>query len=249
MNLIIQLLLIATGFSAGLVMSALGATWGAICMPALIVFGIDPIVAKGSTLTSEIGVAAISSSIHKRFGYIRIELVLALLLGVVSAVIGSWTSSLISSQDLKFTIGIYEVIIGSTLLFKKSSSIIKDMKSTRDLTIIIIISFIAGFIKGFLGSGWGPIGVSLLILIGITAHEVIASAIVSRIAISSSSALMHIAMNVINWNYIALLTIGGVIGAIIGAFIMSKLESKLLSKIVGFVIVILGVLVLIKEFF
>lgn len=241
------LLLIAMGFGAGLIMSALGTAWGAICVPILIIFGIDPVVAKGSALTSEISVAVISSSIHKRFGHIRSELVLALLLGVLGIVFGSWLSLSIPSQGMRFIIGIYEIIIGSLILFKKSSS--KDLRTTKNLTSIIAIGFIAGFAKGFLGSGWGPIGASLLILLGIAVHEVIASTIVVRIAISTSSALMHIAINAINWNYIILLTIGGVIGSILGAFLSNRLEPKLLNKMVGLVILLLGVLILVKEFF
>ena len=234
---------ILLGILSGIFLSATGGGWGPIIVPVLILFGFNPMVAKGVTLTSDVFVTGSSSFLHKRANNVRKNLSCALLLGVLGAILGAGISNFISAKSFRIFIGVFEIILGSMLIGIKPRKLI-NLEANEGFHLAASIGFLAGFFKGFFGAGWGPMGVSLLILFGVTSKKVIGSSLVARLFISGSAAIYYALSNYVFWDVSLSLIIGGVLGSLIGISIVRNINEEDLRTIIGVVIFLLGVLIL-----
>jgi len=119
MNLIIGLMFVglASGYCSGL----LGIGGGAISVPALILlFGLDPKIAVGTSLFVIVPTALIGSIVHLKSGNVHVYYALVFLsLSLAGAFFGAKTATLISSNALQKAFAVLFMIIAVKMYFGK----------------------------------------------------------------------------------------------------------------------------------
>ncbi|WP_297438940.1 sulfite exporter TauE/SafE family protein [Thermococcus sp.] len=236
---------VITGLLAGIALGAFGSGSGAIAVPLLILSGVDPMEAKGSVLTSEVVTSTAGGIVHKSRGNFKKELSTSLLFGIIGAFLGAYLAGYVPVKSSKIIIGIYEIFAGIVLLAVIPRNII-DVDHNRGYHYAIFIGLLAGFVKGFLGTGWGPVGVTLLIILGALPKKVVGSSLFARVLISGTAALTYLITGHVLFSVAAMLCLGGLLGVLIGARLVTFIGESQLRKIIGAFVLLLGVYVLYK---
>ncbi len=234
---------VLVGLVAGYVVGALGTAWGAISVPLLIMLAVDPAVAIGTSLLAGSVVALIAGGAHWGFGHVRWKILAPLIIaGTAAAILGAWIAVHIPAESLVLAVGAFEIWVGVAILLKVPKG-----KPSSDCRISIGIGGLAGFVKGIFGTGWGPIGTSLLILSGIYPALAIGSAMIARVAVQLAPGLTFLGFGEVEFGVMIALASSGIVGGILGAFTTKKLSASVVRMLIGAVIVALGALVLLKS--
>ncbi len=119
MNLTVLLMLVGlvSGYSSGL----LGIGGGAISVPAFVLLlGMDPKIAVGTSLFVIVPTALIGSIVHLRSGNVRISYALAFLsLSLIGSFLGAKTATLIPKDVLQKIFAVLFLIIAVKMYFGK----------------------------------------------------------------------------------------------------------------------------------
>ncbi len=233
------------GLIAGAFLGATGTSWGAIAIPFLLSFNIPPLLAKGNVLFSEVVLSVEGSVHHGILGNIRKELSLSLILGIAGAIAGAGISEVVPTEAFKPIIGAYEILAGISMLVVKPKNLI-NVDKKRGIHWAIMIGFVAGFVKGFLGTGWGPIGVTLLIIFGAIPTEVVGSSILARVVVSGAAAILYTASGYLKLSILIPLTIGGTVGMFLGIRSLRYISEKTLTTLMGSIVFALGIWMIVK---
>jgi len=233
---------VLVGFVAGYVVGALGTAWGAISVPLLILLAVDPAVAIGTSLLAGSLVALAAGGAHWGLGHVRWKILAPLLIaGTATAILGAWVAIHIPAESLVFAVGAFEIWVGATILLKVPKG-----KPSSDGRVSAGVGGLAGFIKGVFGTGWGPIGTSLLIFSGIYPALAIGSSMIARVAVQLAPGLTFMSFGEVEFGVIIALVGSGVVGGISGAFTTKKLSASALRMLTGVVVMVLGASVLLK---
>ena len=112
---------------------------------------------------------------------------------------------------------------------------------TIDLKLIAI-GFITGIVNGLFGSGGGTIIVpALVFLVKMEDFKAHATAISIILPLSIISTIIYLKSNLINFNMVYIIAIGGIIGGFIGAKLLKKVPNIILRKIFGIIIIITAI--------
>jgi hypothetical protein len=104
---------------AGLTHGALGLGWGALGIPFLVLAGVLPHTAVGSSLLSRAFVALAGASTYYFLGFLRADVVLPLLVGGLIAIpFGALTAKRLPPRTLKRIVGISVIVLGISVLIK-----------------------------------------------------------------------------------------------------------------------------------
>lgn len=94
-----------------------------------------------------------------------------------------------------------------------------------DIFFFIILGAMIGIFSGFFGIGGGIILTPLLLLLGFSPTLVIGTSLMLSLGTSISGAIAHFRMGNIQWRFVAVINIMGIIGTQIAHPIMLNLES------------------------
>ena len=114
--------------------------------------------------------------------------------------------------------------------------------SIVDITFLILVGIIIGFINGFFGGGGGMICVPLLIyLLKLKDKIAHATAILIMLPISLVSSIIYFFNINIELNVTLFVILGSIIGGIIGAFLLKKLSNIWIRAIFSIVMILAGI--------
>ncbi|MFN4133318.1 MAG: sulfite exporter TauE/SafE family protein [Candidatus Hadarchaeales archaeon] len=249
--------IIAVGAIGGYLGGIVGAGIGATVVPSLILFGIDPTVAIGSSLLLHTLISPLGGAYHYRLGHVHRKIFLPMALaGMLGAFSGANITTQLPSKELKLLVGVSTMGAGLSIVVKfpkpkndthhKLKELVKRLRGPK-FRSIALIGLIAGLSHGALGTGWGPLGVPLLILAGTSPQTAVGSSLLARVFISLVGSSTYFTLIGLPLDIVLPLLIGGSIAMIIGASTAKRLYPKTLKHIVGIVAVVLGVLVLAKQ--
>ena len=255
MPLDVPIAILLIGAMGGYLGGIVGAGIGAIVVPGLVLIGIDPKVAIGSSLLLHVFIGPLGGISHYRLGHVRWRIFSSLALaGMMGAFLGAAVSTHLPGEELTMIVGISTAVAGLSILANST----RHSNTPRVLTYlngklqkvrlspIALIGFTAGISHGALGTGWGPIGVPLLILAGVVPHVAVGSSLLARTLVALVGGSTYYAFYTIQSNVVLPLLAGGSIAILLGALTAKKLSPKLLKLIVGIVAIVLGSLVIIK---
>jgi hypothetical protein len=110
---------ISIALVAGLAHGALGLGWGALGVPLLILIGVLPHAAVGSSLLTRSFVALTGASTYYFMGGLRADVIIPLLAGGLIAIpFGALTAKRLPPETLKLIVSVAVVILGASVLIK-----------------------------------------------------------------------------------------------------------------------------------
>lgn len=239
------------GIGAGVGTGFAGMSAAAVITPMLVTFlGIDPYMAVGIALASDVLASAVSAYTYGKNKNLDIKNGIVMMITVLLfTVVGSYVSSLVPAV----TMGNFSVFMTLLLGIK---FIVKPVMTTKEaMTAIsvrskiiksVICGAVVGFICGFIGAGGGMM--MLLLLTSIMRYE-LKTAVGTSVFIMTFTALTgsvtHFAIggapDILPFILCILFTF---VFARVAAKIANKASAKTLNRITGIILVILGIVVL-----
>jgi hypothetical protein len=206
-----------------------------------LLFGLDPILAIGTSLTTSIFTAGSASLCHARERTIQYPVVMLLIVGSVPSVI-------IASCLIQFLPGTFLTIFFSLFLFFIAIRMIvsglfvsRDLsnnitpaflhsygntcKNIRNRCKLILCGIAGGLASGFSGISAGTIFVPVLFRSGFSMKCAVAASLAAIVVISSGAAFMNILLNHVSFPFLLFSALGVTIGAIIGVRLSYNLRS------------------------
>lgn len=239
------------GMGAGLGTGFAGMSAAAVISPILITFlGIDPYMAVGIALSSDVLASAVSAYTYGKNKNLDIKNGLIMMVTVlIFTVVGSYISSLVPSATMgnfsvfmTFLLGI-KFIVRPVMTTKEAMQGVSAKKRAMQS---VICGIIIGFICGFIGAGGGMM--MLLILTSVLGYE-LKTAVGTSVFIMTFTALTgavsHFAIGgTPDWTVWILCVVFTFLWARIAAVFANKATPKTLNRATGVILMVLGVAVM-----
>ena len=239
------------GMGAGLGTGFAGMSAAAVISPILITFlGIDPYMAVGIALSSDVLASAVSAYTYGKNKNLDIKNGLIMMVTVlIFTVVGSYISSLVPSATMgnfsvfmTFLLGI-KFIVRPVMATKEAMQGVSAKKRAMQS---VICGIIIGFICGFIGAGGGMM--MLLILTSVLGYELktaVGTSVFIMTFTAFTGAVSHFAIGGLPdpavWILCIIFTL---IWARIAAVLANKATPKTLNRATGVILVVLGVVVM-----
>lgn len=239
------------GMGAGLGTGFAGMSAAAVISPMLITFlGMDPYMAVGIALSSDVLASAVSAYTYGKNGNLDIKNGIIMMLSVLAfTVVGSYTASLVPSQTMggfsvfmTFLLGV-KFIVRPVMTTKEA---MKGVTARKRAVQSIVCGVLIGFICGFVGAGGGMM--MLLILTSVLGYELktaVGTSVFIMAFTAFTGAVSHFSIGGSpDWLVFALCVIFTLIWARIAAVFANKATPKTLNRATGVVLVVLGLVVM-----
>ena len=242
------------GMGAGLGTGFAGMSAAAVISPILITFlGIDPYMAVGIALSSDVLASAVSAYTYGKNKNLDIKNGLIMMVTVlIFTVVGSYISSLVPSATMgnfsvfmTFLLGI-KFIVRPVMTTKEAMQGVSAKKRAMQS---VICGIIIGFICGFIGAGGGMM--MLLILTSVLGYELktaVGTSVFIMTFTAFTGAVSHFAIGGLPDPAVWILCIISLIWARIAAVLANKATPKTLNRATGVILVVLGVVVMAFSF-
>lgn len=243
------------GMGAGLGTGFAGMSAAAVISPILITFlGIDPYIAVGIALSSDVLASAVSAYTYGKNKNLDIKNGLIMMVTVLLfTVVGSYISSLVPSATMgnfsvfmTFLLGI-KFIVRPVMTTKEAMQGVSAKKRAMQS---VICGIIIGFICGFIGAGGGMM--MLLILTSVLGYELktaVGTSVFIMTFTAFTGAVSHFAIGGLPdpavWILCIIFTL---IWARIASVLANKATPKTLNRATGVILVVLGVVVMTFSF-
>lgn len=243
------------GMGAGLGTGFAGMSAAAVISPILITFlGIDPYMAVGIALSSDVLASAVSAYTYGKNKNLDIKNGLIMMVTVlIFTVVGSYISSLLPSATMgnfsvfmTFLLGI-KFIVRPVMTTKEAMQGVSAKKRAMQS---VICGIIIGFICGFIGAGGGMM--MLLILTSVLGYELktaVGTSVFIMTFTAFTGAVSHFAIGGLPdpavWILCIIFTL---IWARIAAVLANKATPKTLNRATGVILVVLGIVVMAFSF-
>ena len=253
--LITTAICLLAGIGAGLGTGFAGMSAAAVISPILITFlGIDPYIAVGIALSSDVLASAVSAYTYGKNKNLDIKNGLIMMVTVLLfTVVGSYISSLVPSATMgnfsvfmTFLLGI-KFIVRPVMTTKEAMQGVSAKKRAMQS---VICGIIIGFICGFIGAGGGMM--MLLILTSVLGYELktaVGTSVFIMTFTAFTGAVSHFAIGGLPdpavWILCIIFTL---IWARIAAVLANKATPKTLNRATGIILVVLGVVVMAFSF-
>ena len=249
--LVVILVTFFAGMGAGLGTGFAGMSAAAVISPMLITFlGIDPYLAVGIALSSDVLASAVSAYTYYRNKNLDIRNGLIMMFSVLAfTVVGSYVSSLVPSTTMggfsvfmTFLLGI-KFIVRPVMTTKEAMAGVSAKKRAIQS---VVCGVMIGFICGFVGAGGGMM--MLLILTSVLGYE-LKTAVGTSVFIMTFTALTgavsHFAIggmpDPLVWVLCVIFTL---IWARVAAVFANRAQPKTLNRATGVILVILGAVIM-----
>lgn len=248
----------------GLSLGLIGGGGSILAVPILVyLFHINPEQATSYSLFIVGITAMIGSYSHYKLGNLKIKAALVFAIPSVLSLLFVRDIILPRIPSIVFTVNSFEVsknlmimIVFAFLMIATSISMIKTSTPKeivkRDGSIrIAVIGLLVGFITGFLGAGGGFLIIPALLFF---ANLPMKQAIGTSLLIIFINSLIGFGGDVLKGNeinYELLLTISAIalIGMFIGTYLSRKIDGAKLKPAFGWFVLVMGIYIIIKEFF
>ena len=244
------------GMGAGLGTGFAGMSAAAVISPMLITFlGMDPYMAVGIALSSDVLASAISAYTYGKNKNLDIKNGLIMLITVlIFTMVGSYIASLVPSQTMGGFSVFMTFLLGMKFIVRPVMTTKEAMESVsakKRAIQSIVCGILIGFICGFIGAGGGMM--MLLILTSVLGYE-LKTAVGTSVFIMTFTALTGAASHFAiggapDWTVWILCVVFTLLWARIAAVFANKATPKTLNRATGIILVILGIVVMGFQFF
>lgn len=257
MQLLITILVtFFAGMGAGLGTGFAGMSAAAVISPVLITFlGMDPYMAVGIALASDVLASAVSAYIYGKNKNLDIRNGLIMMVSVLTfTVVGSYVSSLVPSRTMGSFSVFMTLLLGIKFIVRPvmtTKEAMQGVSAKKRAVQSIVCGMLIGFICGFVGAGGGMM--MLLILTSVLGYE-LKTAVGTSVFIMAFTAftgsVSHFAIGgTPDWMVLILCMVFTLLWARIAAVFANKATPKTLNRATGVILVVLGIAVLGFQFF
>lgn len=235
------------GFFAALIDTSLGMCYGTVLTPFLVLSGYSPEVVVPAVLLSQLLVDIADGATHAKVkNFTKKDIKTSMFVAIPAtalAGVGAFSNTSFPGIITKSYIGILVITLGLITLYG-----IKLKKSAKG---IMLVSSLAGFNKGFMGGGFGPVVVSGQIIFNHDVRPSVAIGDIAEIPVCIMGLLVFAFLTHLSFSTIFIVVcIPALIGSCVGPYIISKVsERNYAEKIVGIVMIILGLFTILKILF
>ncbi|GAA3131574.1 sulfite exporter TauE/SafE family protein [Streptosporangium carneum] len=233
------------GFVAQLVDGSLGMAYGVTSTTLLLAAGTNPAAASATVHLAEIGTTLASGISHWRFGNIDWGVVGKIgIPGALGAFAGATFLSSLSTETaspimstILLALGAY-VLVRFTVFGLPRGNLHKPLRKR----FLAPLGLAAGFVDSTGGGGWGPVGTPAILASGrLAPRKVIGSIDASEflVAVAASTGfLVGLGSKNIDFAWVAVLLLGGVLAAPIAAWLVRHIPPRVLGSAVGGLIIL-----------
>ena len=238
-------LLALVGLGAQLVDGSLGMAYGVTSTTLLLAIGTNPAAASATVHLAEIGTTLASGLAHWKFGNVDWKVVAKIgVPGAIGAFAGatflSWLSTEVAAPLMSLillTLGLY-ILARFTLRGIDRRHLGKPMRKR----FLGPLGLVAGFVDATGGGGWGPVGTPAILASGrMEPRKVIGSIDPSEFLVALAASLgflVALGSQGIDFSWVAVLLLGGLVAAPIAAWLVRHIPPRMLGSMVGGVIVL-----------
>jgi uncharacterized membrane protein YfcA len=233
------------GLAAQLVDGSLGMAYGVTSTTLLLAIGTNPAAASATVHLAEIGTTLASGLSHWRFGNVDWTVVRRIAIpGAIGAFTGATVLSMLSTDvaapimsGILLALGLY-ILARFTLRGMPRRNLGKPVRRR----FLGPLGLLAGFVDATGGGGWGPVGTPALLASGrLEPRKVIGSIDTSEFIVAVAASigfLVGLGSESIDFSWVAVLLLGGVIAAPIAAWLVRHVPPRILGSAVGGVIIL-----------
>lgn len=243
------------GMGAGLGTGFAGMSAAAVISPMLITFlGIDPYIAVGVALASDVLASATSAYTYKKNNNIDIKNGLVMMICVlIFTFVGSYIAKLVPSNTMGNFSVFMTMLLGVKFIVKPvmmTKEKMEEVSRKKRLIQSIVFGCLIGFVCGFIGAGGGMM--MLLILTTVLGYELkcaVGTSVFIMTFTALTGAISHFVIGGIsNIAVLILCIIFTLVWARVAAKIANKVSNIILNRITGIILVILGVAIIIVKY-
>ena len=129
----------------------------------------------------------------------------------------------------------------NNFLSNEKNIFMKTKYNTKTIITCLLGGIFVGFLNGLFGGGGGMVVVPLLsLLLGLEEREAHATAILTILPISLSSAIVYIINGSVNYFDLSFVSIGFVSGGIFGALILKRANNTFLRVVFSLIMIAAG---------
>jgi uncharacterized membrane protein YfcA len=250
---------------AGFLAAIAGLGGGFLYVPILILlFGLDPISAVGTSLLVIICSTLVASISYFRQGRIFFRSAICLILpSSICAIIGASLTAVLTGVVVALLFSVMVGILSLKLLYqdfpfvqalKRGPSFEEIRSDSFSITVknrfyyanYLLWGSLAGLASGLTGIGGGVINVPAMVTAGMPVHYAVATSTVVVLFTSTAGAGIHATLGHINSGYALFLSIGAVIGAYAGTLAVPRIPEYFLRKGVGILLACIAVIMFIN---
>ena len=246
------------GLAAGLALTSVG-VYGGVLVPGLLLLDVSPLFAAPLSLFLQVLIVPFGASAHVRLGNVSRPIVVPLVIGgIIGAVLGPIVASFVDARFIAVAVEMLIIISAVLLLVSLPLKQMQVARAPSDVPAVRIggIGTISGMFSGIAGAGWGPLGVTLLILSRIEPRVAVGSSVFGRIFMAAAAVISafvllstgagRFAEVVPQWELVPLILTASLATMLPGAVLTSRLGRTRMSVLIATVSISLAVLALVR---
>ncbi len=251
------ILYIIAGLGAGVATGFSGISAAVIVTPILVTFcGFDAYEATAIAMVSDVIASAATALNFARHGNVRFKSDTWILMGTILAftVVGSWVATFVPSPALGGISIIMSFLMGLKFLLFPQNSLNKLFGEQTRKEVIMETTFVGmaiGAIAGFAGAGGGEMTLfALTTILGYEIKEAVGTGVFVMTFIALVGGVSHmVGMGGLpDMTAMIICVAGNFLGAVVASRIANKTSNKVLNRIIGWMLSILGVIMIFANF-
>lgn len=239
------------GIGAGLGTGFAGMSAAAVISPILITFlGMDPYMAVGIALASDVLASAVSAYTYKKNGNLDVKNGAVMMAAVlVFTMVGSFVASKVPGATMGSFSVFMTMLLGVKFIVRPvmtTKEAMEGVSPQKRAVQSVVCGVLIGFICGFIGAGGGMM--MLLILTSVLGYE-LKTAVGTSVFIMTFTALTGAVSHFMiggapDWGVWVLCVLFTLLWARIAAVFANKATPKTLNRATGVVLVVLGIVIM-----
>ncbi len=235
------------GLLAGLATGLVGLSAATIIAPLFVtVLGMDPYIAIGIALASDVFASSGSAYIYTKNKNINIKaaLLIAIII-VIFTFVGSYISADLKPGFLGSSVNFLVIFLGLRFIFypvKTNPNLIKTRNKSFLVIAAIFFSIIIGLTSGMFGVGGGLSILALLtMLLGFNLKKAVGTSVFIMIFVALVGAITHFAIKQPEILPVIIASVSAFIGANLASVFANKISEVVLNRLVGIFLLVYGI--------
>lgn len=118
----------------------------------------------------------------------------------------------------------------------------------QTFALLVLAGFVAQLVDGALGMGFGIVGTTLMLSLGLPPAQASAMVHIAEVFTTGASGASHVAHRNVDWRIVRSLAFAGALGGGLGAYALASVDGEMIKPFVVGYLALMGVVILYKTF-